>query len=266
MAWFVATVVAVTIAAAAVGSVRSEVTDAPTALGISASPDLVVSTSEGLSDASGDGAGLEEGTLPTPARVTETTTSLGATASLETTTIIDPPIAKPLVLAEVQARHEEAAKSLPQGGSTSTTAPAPTRRPGTTPTTTPPPSLANPTPTTTVPTAAPTTTTTTAPAATPTTTTTTAPVATPTTTTTHAPDGYTRVIDTDGGSLSVRVIGDDVFFRRAFPNNGWNFDLANGGPEVIVARFTRIDDLSSTINVLIAVIDGVLDASITQSS
>ena len=74
------------------------------------------------------------------------------------------------------------------------------------------------------------------------------------------------MIDTDGGSLSVRVIGDNVFFRRAFPKNGWRFELANGGPEVIVARFTRIDDLSFTIKILIAVVDGVLDASITQSN
>ena len=66
--------------------------------------------------------------------------------------------------------------------------------------------------------------------------------------------------------MSVRVIGDDVFFRRAFPNNGWTFDLGSGGPEVVTARFARIDNLSSTIRVLIAVIDGVLETSITQSS
>lgn len=63
----------------------------------------------------------------------------------------------------------------------------------------------------------------------------------------------------------MRVDGDSVVFRRAFPNSGWRFDLADDGPAVVVARFTRIDDRSSRIKVLITVADGTLEVSITSS-
>jgi len=258
VAWLVATVVAVTIAAAAVGSVRSEVTDVPTALGVSAAPIFASAAQDKPSEPLDDVSGPETGASSTPAPDVETeppappvvetmsidgpgteTTTTPATTSITTT--------GPIVYEEDGTRHEEAAKSLPQAGSTTSTSSAP--QPTTSTTTT-----------TIIPTTA-TSSTTTVPA-TPTTTSTTT---TTTTTTTPAPTPYTRAIDTDGGSLSVRVNGYAVVFRRAFPNNGWRFDLASGGPEVVEARFTKTDDRSTRIRVLVTVTDGALEISITPS-
>ena len=63
----------------------------------------------------------------------------------------------------------------------------------------------------------------------------------------------------------MRVLGDAVNFKRAFPNSGWRFDVASEGPETVEARFTRTDDRSVRIRVLAMVIDGELDVAIASS-
>lgn len=252
VAWFVATVVAVTIAAAAVGSVRSEVTDVPTALGVSAAPIFASATQEEPSEFLDDVSAPERGASSTLAPDVETeppappvveTTSIDRPGTETTTTTASTTTTGQIVYEEDGTRHEEAAKSLPQAGSTPSTSSVP--QPTTSTTTTTIGSTTTTSSTTTVPT-------------TPTTTST-------TTTTMPAPTPYTRAIDTDGGSLSVRVNGNTVVFRRAFPNNGWRFDLTSGGPEVVEARFTKTDDRSTRIRVLVTVTDGTLEISITPS-
>ena len=64
--------------------------------------------------------------------------------------------------------------------------------------------------------------------------------------------------------MAVRVNGDEVVFRRAFPNPGWKFDLDNAGPETVEARFGKTDDRSTKVLVSITVVDGTLEISITS--
>ena len=45
--------------------------------------------------------------------------------------------------------------------------------------------------------------------------------------------------------MSVRVDGDAVEFRRAFPNPGGKFDLVQGGPEAVEARFGNTENQRS---------------------
>jgi hypothetical protein len=240
IAWFVATIVAVTIAAAAVSNVRSVVTDVPTALGIAAiramqaEPDEIDIDDTVASD-------LEAPTTSTLAPIivsgmpTEATTT---TASTVTTT----------------TRQVETTKSE------TTTSRPPAQPKSSSPTTTRPRKAADTTPAPPAP-----TTTTTAPPA-PTTTTTAPPAPTTTTTTTlmqttPSPNAYTRVIETDGGSFTVRVEGDAVIFARATTSTDsvWKFDLLNGGPALVDVQFTSLDNQYSTIRVVVTVTNGELD-------
>jgi len=238
--WFVATVVAVTIAAAAVGSVRSEVTDVPTALGVSASPAITVPPSAVIEEPLDD---LE--TTPTPTTTTRPVVEPAVNEPEELPTATTTTVTEASPGAEAQPRSEGAVKSRPQAGTTSSTSHAPDTQPSTTATTQP----------------ATTTTTTTQPTTTAAPTTTTRPTTT-TTTTLAAPRPYTRVIETDGGSISVVVDGDTVTFRRAFPNRDWRFDLINPGPDAVEARFMWSDDRSSRIKVLVTAQDGDIQISI----
>jgi type IV secretory pathway VirB10-like protein len=241
LVWFVATAVAVIIAAVAVGGVRSEVTDTPTVLGVSASPAITVLTPTVPADTPNGAADLPGTPPPTLApvvetalpddRVVETTTT---TTSVTTTT--RPPVAVQTGGTRSETEEPETTKSRPQSGTPSTT-------PSTPPTTT----------TTTMATVKPdnaTETSTTAPSA--------------TSTTTKAETAYTRLVDTDGGSVAIRVTGDEVVFRRAFPSSGWRFDLVNGGPETVEVIFGKTDDRSIKILVSITVVDGTLEISIAS--
>jgi len=291
LAWFLATVVAVTVAAAAVGSVRSVVTDVPTALGVSALPVIAQGETAGILGSPSDASVLDQAvTTSTVASIVETVTTDPQEAEMTTATAASQPVEQ-VVLAQDHPEREEEKKSRPQGGSTPSETYAPSEPSGTPVTTTSKPTAPATTDVTT--TTAPQTATTTPPPPPPppplTTTTTTTPppppppppptTTTPTTPTIFIPESpsgltttatqhdsktYTRIIDTDGGSLSVRVSGDSVVFRRAYPKNGWTFDLADGGPEVVVARFTRTDDGTTRINVVATVIAGNLEVSITQ--
>lgn len=251
IAWLVATVVAVTIAAAAVGSVRSEVTGVPTALGVSASPPPLVDDPDQLSDLSNQVFDEETGTTTTLVVIVETVPAESPIVEIttsSTTTTTEPAVTQLVILAEGQARHEEPTKTLPQAGAAATTSPTSPAQPNATvtTTTTKPATITTATTTTIAPTAPTVTSTTTS-----------------TTTTIPAPKPYTRAIDTEGGSLSVRVNGDAVTFRRAFPHSGWRFDLANGGPDEVEARFTNTDNRSTRIRVLVRVVNGTLDISIS---
>jgi hypothetical protein len=220
IAWFVATIVAVTIAAAAVSNVRSVVTDVPTALGIAAiramqaEPDEIDIDDTVASD-------LEAPTTSTLAPIivsgmpTEATTT---TASTVTTT----------------TRQVETTKSE------TTTSRPPAQPKSSSPTTTRPRKAADTTP---------------APPAPTTTTTTTLMQTTP------SPNAYTRVIETDGGSFTVRVEGDAVIFARATTSTDsvWKFDLLNGGPALVDVQFTSLDNQYSTIRVVVTVTNGELD-------
>ncbi len=284
LAWFLATVVAVTIAAAAVGSVRSVVTDVPTALGVSALPVIAQGEIADILGSPDDASVLDQAiTTSTVASIVETVTTDPQEAETTTDTAASQP-AEQVVLAQDHPEHEEKSKSRPQGGSTPSETPVPNEPSGTPVTTTSkPPAQATtnvttttapqtvttpPTPPTPPPTPTPT------PPPPPPQTTTTAPtIFVPespneltTTTTQHNAKAYTRIIDTEGGSLSVRVNGDTVVFRRAYPKSGWRFDLADGGPEVVVARFTRTDDRTTRIRVVATVIDSNLEVSITPPS
>ncbi len=86
----------------------------------------------------------------------------------------------------------------------------------------------------TVPPAAPTTTTPT----TPTTTTTTAP----TTTTTTVFVSTTYTFDTEGGSVIVRVDGDDVTLVSVFAQLGWRYEVKDDGTEQVVVEFEPNDE------------------------
>jgi hypothetical protein len=253
IAWFVATIVAVTIAAAAVGSVRSEVTDVPTALGVSVSPAVTVVESANLGEDPDDGSHLERTSTSTTAPAGEATTSDRPSNETTTTSTSGATEQSQIVYTETPTRQEEATKSLPQGGSTSSATTV--HEDTTTTSTTRPPRVSQDT-----------TTSTTVQATTTSSTTTTAPATTTTTTTRPRDTAYTRVIETDGGSLSIRVDGDTVIFRRAYPNNGWRFDLVNGGPDKVEARFGRLDDRASRIRVVVTAHDGVLDTSIASSN
>ena len=67
--------------------------------------------------------------------------------------------------------------------------------------------------------------------------------------------------------MSVRVDGDAVEFRRAFPNPGWKFDLVQGGPEAVEARFGNTENQTlKIIRVVISVVDGELDIAVIASS
>jgi hypothetical protein len=217
IAWFVATIVAVTIAAAAVSNVRSVVTEVPTALGIAAiramqaEPDEIDIDDTVASD-------LEAPTTSTLAPIivsgmpTEATTT---TASTVTTT----------------TRQVETTKSE------TTTSRPPAQPKSSSPTTTRPRKAADTTP---------------------------APPAPTTTTlmqTTPSPNAYTRVIETDGGSFTVRVEGDAVIFARATTSTDsvWKFDLLNGGPALVDVQFTSLDNQYSTIRVVVTVTNGELD-------
>lgn len=239
LAWSVATIVAISIAAAAVGSVRSEVTDAPIALGVSASPAITVATSAEFPDAPDERPILDQQPPATLVPVVDSSSEPSTTTSTTTTT--RPPLTAEVLRSTSPAQPEDISKSRPQGGPTTSVSTAPAAEPSVTSTTT-----------TTPPTA---------------TTATTAPPATVTTTTTiPAPKAYTRVIETEGGSFSIRVDGDAVVFRRAFPNNGWQFNLIDGGPEAVEVGFREIDNRSTKFTVLVTLVDGVLDISNTLST
>lgn len=245
LAWFVATVFAVAIAAVAVGGVRSEVTDTPTALGVSASPAITVLTPSVPGEAPDGSSDLPGTPPPTLAPVVgtaspddpivETTTT---TTTISVTTTTRPPDAIQTGGNPRETEEPEPTKSRPQSGSPSTT---PTTQPSTTTTT-----LATVTPD----------------IVTETETETTEPSAT--STTTKAQTAYTRLVDTEGGSVAIRVEGDEVLFRRAFPSPGWKFDLLDGGPETVEARFSKTDDRSTKLLVSITVADGTLEISITS--
>ncbi|MEN8237807.1 MAG: hypothetical protein ABFR53_01265 [Actinomycetota bacterium] len=253
VAWFVATVLAVLIAATAVSSVRSEVTDVPTALGVSASPPLAVVAPIEIPEYPDGDADLERVTTTTlaPVAATETTE---APAVETTTTTTEPPASEQVRESERQTQSEDASDSRSEDRSTSS------------PTTTQPARTAT-TSTTTSTTAAATATTIRTTVVETTTTKTLPPTSEGDPPSKEAsPRAYTRVIETEGGSLSVRVKLDEVTFRRAFPYNGWRFDLLNEGPEEVEARFARTDDRSVRIRVLITVVDGNLEITITSTS
>ncbi len=56
-------------------------------------------------------------------------------------------------------------------------------------------------------------------------------------TTTTAPTEYSRTYDTEGGSVRIRVSGDDVEFVGAYPKSGWKVELENPGPEKVEIHF-----------------------------
>jgi hypothetical protein len=132
VAWFFAAVVAVTIAAAAVGSVRSEVTDVATALGVSAS--RAIAAADERSDVPNDGSDLERTTTSTPASGVEAETPESATT--ETTT-------EHVVTRESRTRQEKVAETLPQSRSASPASRAPAAQPFTTSTPITPTTSAN---------------------------------------------------------------------------------------------------------------------------
>jgi len=240
IAWLIATIVAVTIAAAAVGSVRSVVTDAPTALGIAAirametEPDaLVVDDDEASAIEAAPTSTLVptvESDIPTQSSTTTTLAATTTTQQVETST--------------TSTEAEEAAGSSRSIETAS--------RP-----------QAQPKPNS--PTAGDTTTQTTSPPA-PTTTTTAPPAPTTTlvlTTRTPSPNAYTREIGTDGGSFVVRVEGDAVLFASATTSTAtdtvWRFELLNGGPQLVDVKFTSLDNEYANIRVVVTVTNGVLD-------
>ena len=242
VAWFGATVVAVTIAAAAVGSVRSEVTDVPTALGISASPAITVATTAEPLAAPEEPSDHDQQPPTTLAPVVESeSTEPSSTTTTTSTTTTRPPVAEEVSHTPRQTQAAEISKSRPQGVSTTSVTTAPT-----TTTTTAPPRATTVT----------TTTSTTVPSTT---------VTTTTTTTIPAPKAYTRVIETDGGSVAIRVDGDAVIFRRAFPNNGWQFNLIDGGPDAVEVVFRKTDDRSTRLRLVLTVENGMLDVLLTPS-
>jgi len=94
-AWVAATLVAVAIAAAAVGSVRGEVTDAPTALGTLSIAVVTTSTTMSIESPQTSTSTSPPGTTTTTVAVTdETTTTLGGvdTTSVSTTSTTAPPV------------------------------------------------------------------------------------------------------------------------------------------------------------------------------
>ena len=94
-AWVAATLVAVAIAAAAVGSVRGEVTDAPTALGTLSIAVVTTSTTMSIESLQTSTSTSPPGTTTTTVAVTdETTTTLGGvdTTSVSTTSTTAPPV------------------------------------------------------------------------------------------------------------------------------------------------------------------------------
>jgi hypothetical protein len=244
IAWIVATIVAVTIAAAAVNNVRTEVTDVPTALGIAAI--RAMETEPDQLDVDGDQAAA----LETPTTSTLAPTVESETPTLESTTTT---AATTTTTRQVQTTttQSEAVESSRLGGTTSSRPPAQPK--SSSPTTTKPPTAADTTPTTVT---APITTTTTVAA--PVTTTTTITMLT---TTTLSPNAYTREIVTDGGSFLVRVEGDAVLFGSATTSTDsvWRFDLLNGGPQMVDVQYTSIDNQFPTIRVIVTVTNGVLD-------
>ena len=247
IAWLVATIVAVTIAAAAVGSVRSVVTNVPTALGIAAirameaEPDALEIDGDEVSAAE---AAPTSTLVPTVESETPTQSSTTTTVAVTTTT-------QQVETSTTRSEAEEAAASSRSAETASTPR---TQPKSSSPTATSPPTAGDTTATTAPPA---TTTTTTAPPAT--TTTTTAVL----TTTPPSPNAYTRVIETDGGSFSVRVEGDAVLFGGATvsitTDTVWRFELLNAGPQFVDVQFTSFDNQYPTIRVFVTVTNGVLD-------
>jgi len=52
---------------------------------------------------------------------------------------------------------------------------------------------------------------------------------------------YTRTFDTAGGSVAVKVAGDEVSFVNAFPQSGWMAELEQSGPEKVEVHFKPND-------------------------
>ncbi|MCL1587216.1 MAG: hypothetical protein M3092_02275 [Actinomycetia bacterium] len=242
IAWLVATIVAVTIAAAAVGSVRSVVTNVPTALGIAAIRAMEAEP-DSLEIDGDETSAIEAAPTSTLAQTVESGIT---TESSTTTTVAVTTTTQQVETSTTRTEAEEPARSSRQAEATSR-----------------PPAQ----PKTSTPTVGDTATATTAPPAT--TTTTTAPPATTTTTTAvltttpPSPNAYTKEIVTDGGSFSVRVEGDAVMFGRATLSTAtatvWRFDLLNGGPQVVDVQFTSLDNQHPAIRVVVTVTNGVLD-------
>jgi hypothetical protein len=246
IAWIVATIVAVTIAAAAVNNVRTVVTDVPTALGIAAI--RAMETEPDQLDVDGDDASSLE--TPTTSTSVPTVESGAPTLASTTTTAATTTTTQQV---ETTTTQTEVAESSRLRETTSSGPPAQPK--SSSPTTSKPTTTADTTPTAVAPPA--TTTTTVAP-----------PVATTTTTTmltttTLSPNTYTREIETDGGSFLVRVEGDAVLFGSATTSTAtdtvWRFDLLNGGPQMVDVQYTSLDGEYSAIRVIVTVTNGVLD-------
>jgi hypothetical protein len=99
------------------------------------------------------------------------------------------------------------------------------------------------TPTSTTTTSVPSETAITVPPAAPTTTTpTTTTAPTPTTTTTTVFVSTTHTFDTEGGSVIVRVDGDDVTLVSVFAQLGWRYEVKDDGTEQVVVEFEPNDE------------------------
>ena len=244
LAWITATIVAITIATAAVGSVRSEVTDTPTALGVPASP--AVSS--------------QDQTQSTVPRIDRSVSQREAISSIDKripgTVSSAPEAVETTTTTETQARSSDQTESFPSGASPTTTSNS--QKGDSSKSTTTAPNAA-----TAVPDNPPAQTTS------PTTSSTTSTSTTTTTTTTTLPEpevgSYTRVIATEGGSISVLVTGDSVNFKRGFARDGWKLDLAAGGPSAVLVRYQRNDDPDITINIDARVVSGELVVTIFRS-
>lgn len=68
------------------------------------------------------------------------------------------------------------------------------------------------------------------------------PAPTVTTTTTEAPTSETTTYNTEGGWVTIRVSGNEVFLEGAGPNQGWKVNTEKTGPLSVEVKFTRTEE------------------------